>query len=93
MNTQQEFPTGIYEVTQGEYTGAAIFLVEVSDPEESEFVYLTIYNPESKESHEITFDGWKLMQTEDGLKWADEIPEKIKDQYMTGGFGLIAGLE
>ena len=93
MNTQQEFPTGIYKVTKGEYSGAALFLVEVSDPEESEFVYLTIYNPDSEESHEITLDEWKIMLDEDDLEWIEEIPEEIKDQYLTGGFGLIAGLE
>lgn len=92
INEESQKP-GIYEVTQGQYQGAAIFLIEVSEPEESEFIYLTIYNPDSKESHEISLDEWNLMLAEDGLTWKQDIPDEIKDQYLTGGFGLIAGLE
>ena len=88
-----DIATGIYEVTQGEYKGAAIFLIEVSEPEESEFVYLTIYNPDTEESHEVTLDAWNVMCTEDKLERVSDIPEEIKDKFLTGGFGLINGLE
>ncbi|MBF6056884.1 MULTISPECIES: hypothetical protein [Thiomicrorhabdus] len=78
----ENIKTGIYEVTVGEYVGAAILLMDVSDPEESEFVYLTIFNPDTGEDHEITNDEWKEMVQEDGLQWIEDIPDEIKDQYL-----------
>ena len=93
MSINEMFKPGIYRVTQGQYQGAALFLIEVSDPEESEFTYLTIYNPDSKESHEVTSEEWLVMAKEDGLVWAEEIPDEVKDEYLTGGFALINGLE
>ncbi len=93
MPSQNELLTGIYKVTRGEYIDAAIFLVEISEPEESDFIYLTIFNPDSNESHEITLDEWNAMSDEDGLIWTSEIPNEIKDQYTNGEFGLIEGLE
>ncbi|WP_319379655.1 hypothetical protein [Thiomicrorhabdus sp.] len=74
--------TGIYQVTMGEYVGAAILVMDVSDPQESDFTYLTIYNPDSGDEHEITHDEWQLMVKEDGLEWKQEIPNEIKDQYL-----------
>ncbi len=45
--------TGTYKVTKGEYQSAELIVTKVESPEESEFVYLTIYNPDSDESHKI----------------------------------------
>lgn len=92
MSLQDEFKPGVYRVTQGQFKDAAIFLVEVSDPEESDFTYMTIYNPDSKESHEVTSEEWQIMAKEDALVWDSEIPNEIKDAYISGGFGLITGL-
>ena len=93
MQTHQDFNPGIYLVTKGQYEGAAIFLIEISEPEESEFVYMTIFNPESEESHEISFEEWMVMNNEDGLTWSSEIPDDIKDLYLQGSFSLIKGLD
>lgn len=76
--------TGIYKVTKGQYENAALFLVDIIEPEESEFVYLTIYNPDSEESHEIALEEWQAMSCEDGLEWDSPIPYDIKDQYLHG---------
>ena len=92
MRAIDKYPLGIYEVTQGEYKGAALFLIDVSEPEDSEFVYLSIYNPESKDTHEIVLDEWIEMVNEDGLKRASDIPDEIKDEFLTGRFGFIDGL-
>ena len=92
MNQLNEFKPGVYEVTQGQYQGAALFLVEVSEPEESEFIYMTVFNPESEESHEISSAEWLAMVKEDGLSWKSGIPDEVKDMYLKGGFSLIDGL-
>jgi hypothetical protein len=93
MSSHEDYKPGIYLVSQGQFKGAAIFLIEVSDPAESEFVYMTIFNPESKESHEISFDEWLQMVNEDGLNWSSEIPDEVKDMYLKGSFSLIEGLD
>ncbi|WP_029407550.1 hypothetical protein [Thiomicrorhabdus sp. Milos-T2] len=92
MKPLNEFKPGVYEVTQGQYQGAALFLVEVSEPEESEFIYMTAFNPESEESHEIYSEEWTAMVIEDGLSRKEDIPDEIKDMYLKGGFSLIDGL-
>lgn len=92
MKTCQDFLPGIYLVTKGQYEGAAIFLIEVSEPEEDEVAYMTIFNPESEESHEIPFDEWMVMNNEDGLTWNTAIPDEVKDLYLKGSFALIKGL-
>ncbi|WP_040725036.1 hypothetical protein [Thiomicrorhabdus sp. Kp2] len=92
MDSHLNFKPGVYEVTHGDYQGAAIFLIEVSEPEESEFVYMTIFNPGSEESHEISFDEWVVMVDEDGLIWRSEIPDEIKDMYLEGSFSTIDNL-
>jgi len=88
-----EHKPGIYLVTLGQYKGAAIFLIEVSEPEESDFIYMTIFNPESNDSHEISLDEWLLMIKEDGLEWKSDIPNEVKDMYLKGSFSLVDGLE
>jgi len=93
MQTHQDVKPGIYLVTKGQYEGAAIFLIEVSEPEESEFVYMTIFNPENEGSHEISFDEWNIMTKEDGLTWNSEIPDEVKDLYLKGNIALIKGLD
>lgn len=93
MHAIDQYPLGIYEVTQGEYQGAALFLIDVSEPEDSEFVYLSIYNPDSKDTHEIVLDEWIEMMNEDGLKRVADIPDEIKDEFLTGSFGFIDGLK
>ncbi|MDX1352254.1 MAG: hypothetical protein R3254_04525 [Thiomicrorhabdus sp.] len=92
MDSTKGFKPGIYEVTHGEYQGAAIFLVEVSEPEESDFIYMTIFNPGTEENHEISFEEWLVMVDEDGLVWRSDIPNDIKDKYLEGTFSLIDGL-
>jgi len=88
----QSIKTGIYKVTQGEYNGAALFLVDISAPEESEFVYLTIYNPESEDSHEVSLGEWLQIAKEDSLEWQEDIPNEIKDKLLEGSFARITGL-
>jgi len=83
-NQHAHIKTGVYKVTKGEYINAALFLVDITEPEESEFVYLTIYNPDSEKSHEIALDEWLAMSSEDGLEWDSVIPDDIKDQYLHG---------
>ena len=75
---------GIYKVTKGQYIDAAIFLIDVSQPDESEFTYLTIYNPDSQESHEVPLQEWQIIASEDGLVWTASIPDDIKDEYVQG---------
>jgi len=93
MNNINEYKTGVYMVTQGQFEGAALFLIEISDPEESDFTYMTIFNPESEESHEVAFDEWLEMAKQDGLTWKSEIPNEVKDKYLKGSFALIDGLD
>ena len=54
---------------------------------------MTIFNPESEESHEISFDEWMIMNNEDGLTWNAVIPDEVKDLYLKGSFSLIKGLD
>ncbi|GKT12934.1 MAG: hypothetical protein ISEC1_P1926 [Thiomicrorhabdus sp.] len=91
-STKNGFKTGIYKVTKGEYIDAAIFLMEITQPEESEFTYFTVYNPDSSENHEIPMDEWQVIADEDGLTWASEIPDNIKDQYLLGSMSQMEGL-
>ncbi|BBP45956.1 hypothetical protein THMIRHAS_13290 [Thiosulfatimonas sediminis] len=85
--------TGVYQSTCGDFAGAAILVIDVSTPDEAEFCYLTIYNPESKESHELTEYDWKEMLEIDGLQWQQEIPEAIKDEFLfKKSFASIPGL-
>lgn len=94
MQNIHDYKPGIYLVTQGEYKDAAIFLIEISDPEESDFTYMTIFNPETEDSHEVSSEEWLVMAEEDGLKWQSDIPNEIKDIYLKGGnFAAIDGLE
>lgn len=92
MNDQLK--TGVYKATKGDYEGAALFLMDVSTPEESEFTYLTIFNPESNESHELTMLDWEEMVKLDGLEWVDDVSIEIKDQYLNrASFAHLEGLE
>lgn len=89
----EEIKAGIYKVTQGEFSGAAILVMDVSTPDEAEFCYLTIYNPETKDSHELTEFDWQEMSEVDGLEWQQEIPEEIKDEFLfKKSFASIPGL-
>lgn len=84
--------TGIYQVTQGEFLNAAILVVDVTQPDESEFVYISIYNPESQETHEIVLDEWLEMVQLDGLKRVSDIPDEIKDQLIKVSDGDLSDL-
>ena len=86
------FKTGVYKVTQGEYIDAALFVMEINQPEESEFTYVTVYNPDSADSHEIPMDEWKVIADEDGLVWDSELPDDVKDQYLSGSMSEMEGL-
>jgi len=95
MATESElnsYKTGIYKVTKGKYIDAAIFLIDVSQPDESEFTYFTIYNPDSTDSHEIASDEWLVIVIEDGLVWHSDIPDDMKDEIMKGPFSNLADL-
>lgn len=82
MNSFNDFKPGVYEVTLGDYKGATLYLMHVSQPEDSEFIYLTIYNPGSNDCHEVEHEEWLEMVDEDGLSWYSEIPEDIKQDFL-----------
>lgn len=82
-------PFGIYEATQGEYIGATVYLVNVTQTDEEDFVFLTILNPELGVCYEISFEEWSLMQHEDSLKLIGEIEDDIMTKYQNGEFELI----
>ena len=91
--TIEDYKLGIYKATAGEYAGAAIFLVDVANPDESDFIYFTIFNPESEDTHELTEQDWQEISEADGLKWESEIPLEIKDKFLfKKSFAGISGL-
>ncbi len=92
MSSKTSFQPGVYKVTQGEFVNAAIFVIDIAEADESTPSYLTIYNPDSQESHEVSLDDWLIMVNEDGLELAGDIPDEIKDQALSGGLGFIKGL-
>lgn len=92
QNNSEIYP-GIYQATIGQFKGAAIFLIDTSDVEEAQPVYLTIFNPEDNAVHEVTPAEWQEIVEMDGLQWQQAIPEKVKDQFLNRhSFAHIQGL-
>ena len=88
-----DYKIGVYKATTGEFAGAAMFLVDVNTPDESEFIYFTIFNPESEATHELTEQDWQEITQADGLEWTEELPLEIKDKFLfKKSFAGIAGL-
>jgi len=89
----EDFKVGIYKATAGDFAGAAIFLMDVSTPDESEICFFTIFNPETEEAHELTEQDWMDISAADSLEWQEEIPLEIKDKFLfKKSFAGIAGL-
>jgi CRISPR/Cas system CSM-associated protein Csm4 (group 5 of RAMP superfamily) len=89
----EDFKLGVYQATIGDFKGGAIFLMDVSTPDESEFCFMTIFNPESEEAHELTERDWNEICEADGLVWKEEISEEIKDKFLfKKSFAAISGL-
>ncbi|WP_130537365.1 hypothetical protein [Thiomicrorhabdus indica] len=85
--------TGIYKSTRGDFTGAALFIMDISDGEDNQPVYLTIFNPENNGVHEITPTEWQELAEADGLEWQQEIPLDVKDQFLNRhSFAHLQGL-
>jgi len=89
-----EIKPGIYQATKGEFSGAALMVIAVTDSEQTGNLYLSIYNPENKESHELTQFDWQEMTDADGLEWVSEIPVEIQDEYLNkDSVAHLKGLE
>lgn len=84
---------GVYKSTKGDFAGAALFIVDVSDSEDNQPIYLTIFNPENNGVHEITPLEWEELAEIDGLQWEQDIPIEIKDQFLNRhSFAHLQGL-
>lgn len=78
----EKIKTGVYKATKGEFIGAALFLMDASEEENHPYDFLTVFNPESKQSHEITYEDWMEMTNLDGLEWVEEIPVAVQDAFL-----------
>nr|BDD44847.1 hypothetical protein 2 [Piscirickettsiaceae bacterium] len=92
MSTEKLYQPGVYKVTKGQFIGAAVFMIDMNEAEENVPAYVTIYNPDSEENHEISMPEWHAMLNEDGLERVSDIPDEIKDKCLSGGLGFIKGL-
>lgn len=79
---ENKIKTGVYKATLGEFKGAAIFVIDVSDDEEFVESVVSIFNPDTADLHELSFEEWYEISEADGLAWQQEIPVEVKDAFL-----------